>query len=38
MQLQQVARASPVADDVKFSTTWEADVRYFQDWLVRAID
>ena len=34
MELQQAARASPVADDVKFSPVWEADVRYFQTWLV----
>ena len=32
MELQQAARCSPVADDVKFSATWEANVRYFQDW------
>ena len=38
MELQQLARSSPVADDVKFSTTWEACVRYFKDWLVRRID
>ena len=38
MELQQAARASPVADDVKFSTTWESNVRYFQDWLVRQMD
>ena len=34
MELQQAARASPVADDVKFSPVWEANVRYFQTWLV----
>ena len=34
MELQQAARSSPVADDVKFSPVWEADVRYFQTWLV----
>ena len=34
MELQQAARRSPVADDVKFSPVWEADVRYFQTWLV----
>ena len=38
MELQQAARCSPVADDVKFSATWEANVRYFQDWLVTRID
>ena len=38
MELQQRARVSPVADDVKFSPTWESCVRYFQDWLVRRID
>ena len=38
MELQQAARVSPVADDVKFSATWEANVRYFQDWLVTRID
>ena len=38
MELQQAARCSPVANDVKFSTTWEANVRYFQDWLIRTID
>ena len=27
-----------VADNVKFSATWEANVRYFQDWLVTSID
>ncbi|MBT6274188.1 MAG: aromatic ring-hydroxylating dioxygenase subunit alpha [Chromatiales bacterium] len=37
MELQQMARVSPVADDVKFSTTWEANVRYFQDWVVRQL-
>ena len=37
MELQQAARASPVADDVKFSTTWEANVRYFQDWVLRRL-
>ena len=35
MELQQLARSSPIADDVKFSTTWEENVRYFQDWVVR---
>ena len=35
MELQQQARSSPVADDVKFSITWEANVRFFQDWYVR---
>lgn len=35
MELQQRARNSPVANDVKFSTTWEANVRYFQDWVIR---
>lgn len=34
MELQQLARRSPVANDVQFSSTWEACVRYFQDWLV----
>ena len=38
MELQQAARSSPVADDVKFSSTWESNVRYFQDWLVTRID
>ncbi len=38
MELQQAARVSPVADDVKFSTTWEANVRYFQDWVVRQLE
>ena len=38
MELQQAARVSPVADDVKFSATWETNVRYFQDWLVTRID
>ena len=37
MELQQAARASPVADDVKFSPVWEADVRYFQTWLVERL-
>lgn len=37
MELQQAARYSPVADDVKFSAAWEANVRYFQDWLVRRL-
>ena len=37
MELQQAARASPVADDVKFSPVWEADVRYFQSWLVERL-
>ena len=34
LELQQAARASPVADDVKFSPVWEEGVRYFQTWLV----
>ena len=38
MELQQAARASPVANDVKFSTTWESNVRYFQEWLVHRMD
>jgi phenylpropionate dioxygenase-like ring-hydroxylating dioxygenase large terminal subunit len=38
MELQQAARQSPIANDVKFSTTWEANVRYFQDWIVTQID
>ena len=38
MELQQAARVSPIADDVRFSATWEANVRYFQDWLVTRID
>ena len=38
MELQQAARSSLVADDVKFSATWEANVRYFQDWVVTRID
>jgi hypothetical protein len=38
MELQQEARQSPIANDVKFPTTWEPNVRYFQDWLVRKID
>jgi hypothetical protein len=31
--LQQAARYSPVADDVKFSPTWEQNVHYFQNWV-----
>ena len=27
-----------IANDVKFSTTWEQNVRYFQNWLVNHID
>ena len=38
MELQQAARTSPVADDVRFSPVWEPCVRYFQDWVVRRID
>lgn len=38
MEHQQTARRSPVADDVKFSATWEPCVRYFQDWLVRHLE
>jgi len=38
MELQQQARCSPVANDVKFSTTWESNVRYFQDWYLRQFD
>ena len=38
MELQQAARSSPIADDVRFSATWEANVRYFQDWLVTRLD
>lgn len=34
MELQQAARSSPVADDVRFSPTWETNVHYFQGWLV----
>lgn len=37
MEWQQRARNSPVADDVKFSTTWESNVRYFQDWVVQRL-
>jgi len=37
MELQQQARSSPVADDVRFSRTWEANVRYFQNWLVERL-
>ncbi len=37
MELQQAARSSPIADDVKFSTTWEQNVRYFQHWVVDQI-
>tara|TARA_B100000676_G_scaffold266600_1_gene280360 strand:- start:64 stop:1299 length:1236 start_codon:yes stop_codon:yes gene_type:complete len=38
MELQQKARKSPVADDVRFSKTWEANVRYFQNWLVERLE
>ena len=38
MELQQKARSSPVADDVRFSETWEANVRYFQNWLVERLE
>ena len=38
MELQQKARNSPVADDVRFSRTWESNVRYFQDWLVKRLE
>ncbi|MDC0166605.1 aromatic ring-hydroxylating dioxygenase subunit alpha [Gammaproteobacteria bacterium] len=37
MELQQQARSSPVASDVRFSRTWEANVRYFQNWLVERL-
>ena len=37
MELQQKARKSPVADDVRFSETWEANVQYFQNWLVERL-
>ena len=37
MELQQQARSSPVANDVRFSRTWEANVRYFQNWLVERL-
>jgi choline monooxygenase len=37
MEWQQRARSSPVADDVKFSTTWESNVRYFQDWVLKRL-
>ena len=37
MELQQQARGSPVANDVRFSRTWEANVRYFQNWLVERL-
>jgi hypothetical protein len=38
MELQQRARHCPVADDVKFSTTWESNVRYFRDWVVKRLE
>ena len=31
---QQIARGSPVADDVKFSATWESNVHYFQNLIL----
>jgi choline monooxygenase len=31
---QQIARGSPVADDVKFSATWESNIHYFQNLLL----
>ena len=37
MELQQKARKSPVANDVRFSETWEANVQYFQNWLVERL-
>ena len=38
MELQQKARRSSVANDVRFSKTWEANVRYFQNWLVDKLE
>ena len=34
MELQQAARGSPVADTVRFSPVWEANVHYFERWVV----
>jgi choline monooxygenase len=34
MEWQQAARGSHVADDVKYSATWEQGVHYFQRWVV----
>lgn len=31
---QQIARGSPVADDVKFAATWESNIHYFQNLLL----
>ena len=31
---QQIARGSPVADDVKFSATWESNIHYFQNLIL----
>ena len=36
-EYQQIARASPVADDVKFSPFWEAIVHRFQNKVVEAL-
>lgn len=35
---QQRARHSPAADDVKFSSVWEANVYRFQNWLVDQLE
>jgi hypothetical protein len=34
---QQIARQSPVADDVKFSPVWEKNIHHFHNHLVNAL-
>lgn len=38
LEQQQLARGSPVADDVKFSPTWEYCVAHFQRWLIQQLE
>ncbi len=33
-EVQQIARKSPIADEVVFSPTWEANIHHFQKMLV----
>jgi len=37
MELQQAARGSPVADTVRFSPVWEANVHYFERWVIERL-
>jgi hypothetical protein len=37
MELQQAARGSPVADTVRFSPVWEANVHHFERWVIERL-